>query len=1112
MRRRLLAAVSLAAFVSAPALAEEEIDDERTSQVRTSDADGEGNADDIVISSSGRVTLDDAGPAVVADSDNSVTTESGSRIEIDGVDGATGIQLADGFESGLTSSGAISLGEAESDEDAPQINDPIDSYTEERGKTGILAGDVQSDGSPVPGQQGVTGDVGIDGGSVSVVGQDSYGLRTVTAVDGDVTVGGTVSVIGENSRGVSLEDDVSGNVEIEGGVSVQSPGGSAVVSEGDVGGSFRVAGSVAASGFRIDERVSEAVFQALKANEVGDEEEGVEGNGIAEDGRLSESTIAIKGSIQGGVFVAGQAYDAGQGTIIQAGSAPALVIAPGEDAEGDLVLGEVSYTQTVPDDDDEDENDENDDENDGEDEEPETELIERGYAIVNDGSIQANGVFDGVDSTAVLIAGRSSDGSIHAVVLEGRGIENTGQIQAVAYDADATGMRIGGAVEGEALTNSGVIAARGVEGFEEDGFGEGSEGTATATAVRLEAGAEIGMIENSGRIDATIDGAGGFATAIVSESDSLERIDNTGVIIARNTNPDEDSPQVATTAIDARSMTSGLTVEQRLAESEDEDDEPAEPAIVGDVRFGSGDDALIARSGSIQGDVFFGGGQDRMELDGANFSGAIDSEGGDVSISVADGTLQLRGEGTTELTEAVFGDGGTLDLALDDQDRDGPVVSASGEVRFEEGSDLTVSLTELVGTGRTYDIISAGTLTIDDEGAVLTAEDAPFLYNASLERGEDDPDSVVLTLERKNAEELGLDSNRAAALDATLAAFDNVEDLGAAIAAIQTQEDFFRAYDQLLPEYAASAIQFALATNDAAQGALSTRLRNARLAPDELAGIWIQEFGYYADRTGGAFGPGYRGEGVGLAAGIDRPLGPFYAVGFNVAGSASEVEQVGLENDPMVAISGQFGGYAAADLGGFDASASAALGYDYFESQRNIAIGAFSAVNEADWNGWHATAAAQIGRDIALGRWMLRPEASLTYMTLNESGYSETAQNGGPDDLALTVEDRTSTSFTGAATFTLARRFGSDTSWWSPNLRVGYRGDFAGSNGDTTAYFGEDGNPFTLQAAELAGSGALFGLGLSAGSDYTTFTFAYDADVREDFVRHVARLVLRMTF
>lgn len=78
--------------------------------------------------------------------------------------------------------------------------------------------------------------------------------------------------------------------------------------------------------------------------------------------------------------------------------------------------------------------------------------------------------------------------------------------------------------------------------------------------------------------------------------------------------------------------------------------------------------------------------------------------------------------------------------------------------------------------------------------------------------------------------------------------------------------------------------------------------------------------------------------------------------------------------------------------------------------------------------------------------------------------------------------------------------------------RVGYRGDFSGGTAETTARFGENGAPFTLRAAELPSAGVLAGFGFSAGSNYTTFTFAYDADYREDYVNHILRLVLRMNF
>ncbi|TRO95836.1 autotransporter outer membrane beta-barrel domain-containing protein [Glycocaulis profundi] len=1088
MRRRLLAAASVAAFISVPAWAEEEIDDERSTQVRTSEI-----GDDVVITSSGRVTLNNPGPAVVVDSDNELTTNTGALIAIDGVDGAVGVQALGGVESAIAHGGTIRLGPEETDDAAPGLDSPIDSYTDETGKTGLLVGEVDGSGAPQSGQSAFTGDVTING-TINVTGQDSYGMRIAAPVDGDISVGGNISVTGENSRGLSIEDDVSGDVNIA-TVSVVSPGGSAIVTEGDIGGGLRITGGVTARGFRISDRVSAALFEILKENEIGED-----GNGIPEDGRLSDATIAIRGSIVNGVFVAGQRDSQGAGQIVQAGSAAALEIRPGENATSDVVLGEVSYeTQPV-------------DEEGEVDEDADPILVERGYAVVNDGTINASGIFDGVDANAVLIAGRDASGDIVAVILQGDGFENTGTIRSAAYDADSTAVRFGAGAQADSITNTGTIEAQGVAGFEEDGFADDRHMTATATALAVESGADVRRIDNSGQINAQIAGGGTAATAILIESDSVESLLNTGSITTTLVSLSSDfEGEVETIAVDARAMTSGLSIHQRLAEV-DEDETAPTPVIRGDILFGSGDDELRIEAGIMAGDVYFGDGEDVFVLRDATFTGAIDSGDGRLSITVDDAQLRLGGNQTTEITRADLGDGAILDLVLNNQAYDGPIIRASDEISFAEGSDLFISLSELVGAGREFDILAAGTLTIENEETVLTASDAPFLYNAEISRSESDENALVLTLNRKTADELGLGEGRSAAYEATLAAFDNLESLGAAIAAIRTQEDFFRAYDSLLPEYAASAIQFAMANNDAASGALSERLRNARMAPDELAGIWIQEFGYYADRSGGAFGPGYRGQGFGLAVGIDRPVGPLYAVGVSFVGSASEVDTVGLNHEPMVALSGQMGTYAAMDVGGFDASVSLGLGVDRYESERRIAIGDFAAVNTAEWTGWHASASAQVGRDFGFGRWIVRPEASLTYLTLFEGAYNETADNSDNGDLALWVDSRTSTAFTGGVTTTIARRFGSDRSWWSPSLRVGYRSDFGSTGTETTARFGEDGNPFTLRSNTLPGSGALLGLGLTAGSDYTTFTFAYDADVRDEFIRHVARLVLRMTF
>lgn len=1115
MRRSLLAAVSLSALIATPAWADEEINDERTEPVETADADGAGNADNIVIGANGRVTLIGVpGPAVLVNSNNDLTTQNGSIIRIndrdaDGeavnVDGAVGVQIDPGVEGDFTHNGRILLDDSEDQADLGtddlidsdgdgEVDDPDGEadgpFAQDQNKTGLLIGAVDSDFNPVDGQDDVTGDVTISSsGSISVQGQNSYAVRSVTDLDGNFVSAGTIGVTGENSRGVSLEGDVSGNVEFR-TVTAVSPGGEGAVIEGDVGGGVRANGTITAHGYRTTRRYNEELMSLFES-----EAEAAERGDVA-DNLDSGSALLIAGSVTDGVFISStgtlQAYT---------GGGAAFEIRPDEDADADQVIGEVSlpddYTSNRTDDDE-----------DGD---------QLGYAVVNEGTIANSGVFDGKDATAFLIVGRDDNGVLRSVILGADGILNTNNIQAIAYDGTATAVRLGAGVQAESFSNTGIVAATATLGHDGDGFADDLHGTGMAIALDLDENSQIRSILNeTGTITATVVGGGQSAVAIRANDDSLEEIRNGGAIraVLSTLTDDYSEDDIETIAIDARNHDGGLTIIQE--ETLDDDGEPIRtPVIEGDVLLGDGDDRVEINAGSIEGDISFGLGADILIINNGTLNGAISDADGDLVLDVTNGQIGLTGSDALALRDAVFRNGGVLEVVIDTEDRTNAFVNATGDVTFEEGSSLSVGLENVIGRGGTFEIISAGSLNFANESETLSTSDSPYLYKASLERSSEDANTIVLTLELKTADELGMHANQAAAYDEALAAFESVESLGAAFAGLRTAEEFYGAYDQLLPEYAASAIQFALASNDAAAGALQGRLRNARLAPDDLAGVWIQEFGYFADRSGSAFGPGYRGQGVGIAVGLDRPVGPFYAVGLQLVGAASEIEETDGFDQPMISMSGQFGGYAAMDLGGFDISGNIGIGYDYFETEREIRIGDFTALTSADWNGWHATASVQAGRDFAFGNWVLRPEADLTYVTLFESGYTETTSGTNADaisDLALIVDDRDSSILLGSGTLTLARRFGTDQSWWAPSLRVGYRGEFSSSGGETTAQFGESGNPFTLRSEQLSSSGALLGFGLSAGSSYSTFTFAYDADVRDDFVRHVARLVIRLTF
>ena len=1106
MRRSLFAAASILALAAAPAFAQEEtIDDTREEPVETATVAG-GSPANLIIGASGRVQLTNvAGPAVLVNSDNDLTTAQGSRIEIfdtdangDDVvlDGAIGVQVADGVTSDITLGGLISLddtyqatateGQVDTDDDGtPDTDDPEADgpFAQDRNKTGLLIGAVDGDGDAVPGQAGITGRVLLQSSSsVNVAGQDSYGVRSVADISGDFLSNGSVVVRGERSRAISIEGDVGGDVAVD-RITLTSPGGEGAVIEGDVGGGVRISGTINVSGYRIPQRLSAELVRQFED----------------EDLQNSGSALVIAGSVTDGVFFrrntdlnqfsgAGSAVDIGRaGETITIGQTqlPDDFLAPSGEEDAD------------------------------------TDRDVLDHAIINQGAVRANGIYDGRSAVAFLVAGRDDAGQLRMVILGGDGFNNEGVIEATAYDATATALHFGEGAQADELRNTGQITARSSIGFAADGLNDaiGEYATGAAVALRLDAGSSIRRILNEqGAIVAFLQpgaSSGSRATAVLVNSDLVEEIENTGVISASYSgtapaglNADRGAQLIA---VDASTRTQGLTIRQMQALDGNGDPTETEPRINGDVLFGSGDDVLDLQAGELVGNVFFGDGNDQLILNGASITGSISDSDANLVIDVTNGRIVLSGTESLNLTDATFNEGGQLEIEIDTTARTGAFVNASGAVTFASGSDLSIGLGGLIGAGGDFQIISADQLSIADE-AILSTTDAPFLYTANIQRSASDANTLVLSLTRKTAEQLGMNEAQSAAYLEAFAAFGAIESLGAAFASMRSADEFFSGYNQLLPEYSASAIQFALANNDAAAGALAARLRNARLSPDNMAGVWAQEFGYFADRAGGALGPGYRGQGIGLAIGLDRPVGPFYAVGVKLVGSASEIEEVDGLDEPLIALSGQVGTYAAIDLGGFDVSGSLGLGYDFFESERLIQLGNFASVNTAEWSGWHIAASAVAGRDYAVGAWTLRPEASLTVLSLFESGYTESVGDIANAAIALTVEDRQTMSISAAATLDIVRRFGTDQSWWAPHFRLGYRGEFDDSMAETTAQFGDTGSPFTLRSSSVPGSGYLLGMGVSAGSEYSTFTFAYDADVRDGFIRHVGRLVIRLTF
>lgn len=1120
MRRRFLFASALATLtVAAPAaFAQTQIDDERTTPIATS------TAGDIIISSTGRVTLTAPDTAVTLDSDNDVTIDGIVNVTSDD-DGGVGLHVIAGNSGDVVINGDIQvLSESEPTDDG---EDEGTGFSDLDGPTAIGGSRV---GVLIDGAGNYVGDVIINStGSIVVQGNESAALSVLADMTGTLDLHGVVRVTGDESQAINIAGDVSGDLLLRGSASATGRASTAVQIDGDLGGRFYVNNGITATGYQFVNRpIGEEYIATL------DEDDTYQGG----------PAIQIQGSIAGGILFDAPNDDNNatrSSSVTVRGEAPAVHISA---STGDVTIGEVSQLAI------EDNPDTEEDESQAE--------IALGYSFVNRGTINAYGELDDINATGVRIDGSDNGGGGYFNATLTNGFLNAGQISTRSYSneqaTNSYGVVFGNGAVIPVFTNTGTL-------FIENTTVGGSTNFGSAYSIVIESEAVLNSLINSGAIFGAGTG-GGDGYAIVDNSGTLTDIQNTGVIAASHTTPlaylDDEGTFVipednahTLVALDAQANTTGVNLHQFwirdvVADDPDtEEDESLNAVLVteadirmtGDILLGSGDDVIRIEAGDVLGAISFGDGNDMLVLDGSDvrdeienllsagridpltndelydvlpsYVGAIDDTNGTLDIDVQWASLELTQAGELQIGDARFGDGALLEFEID-ADSDSPrTLTANGTVSFEEGSRLSVSLSNLIGESGEYVILSSADLTISEGIATLADAPNPFLYETVLALDENDSNSIVLTLERKTAEELGMNANQAAAYNAAFAGWQANDALGAAIASLVTEGEFFDAYNQLLPEYASSAIQFAMAANDSSLGALATRLEAARRSPDNTGGLWLQEFGYFADRAGTAFGPGYRGHGLGMAVGFDRPFGPFYAVGINAVGAASEVEEVEGFDNPMSAITAQLGVYAAAQLGDVYIDLYGGAGMDSFEHNRQVIIGEFSSAPVAEWDGYHVTGSARIGYDIEMGRYFLRPSASIDYLSLTENEYTET---GGGTGINLVIGDRDSSTFTGTALVSFGARFEGNDNWWSPTVRLGYRNEFDSTNSVTDAYFEGLDDRFTLMGQQMPGSGFIFGFGVAAGSDYSTFSLDYDADVRDDFIRHTARFVIRLVF
>ena len=1038
-----------------------------TTPVVTSNASN-ASAGDVTITGAGSIAVTAGQTAITVDSNNDVTNNG--AITSNNANDVIGILLQGGFAGPqtITNAGSINLLE-----DYTQTDSDNDGNLD-----GLIATGSNRTGIWLQAGAAFNGDI-LQNGNILIEGNNSAGIRLDAQVIGDLTTdtSSSLSVAGDNGVGVAINSGVDGDVAILSSVTMRGENSVGLLVDGPITGGLSIGGTWVVSGYNSLVRpLTEEGLNALDP----------------EDQLQSGSAIHVRGSIGEGILIMGVGVeddedDDGDGedddaddnfsaAIRAFGEAPALHV---ESDGAALALGATAS----------------------------------GYGLHVRGQIEASGVYDDVDATAIRL-----EGGAGAPVTTAGGIAIDNAVRSSAVEANAYGLYIGSFVSVPELLVRGNVQATIT-----------SETTDTAYGVYITSDANVPLLTNSGTIASYVYGEVGTAATITDLSDTLSTINNTGSIIALLIPTDDDltdgvdAPPATgpAVAINLASNTVGVTINQTpdvpfTDDDSEDDDENTRPdvQIMGDILLGSGADTVNLLAGQIRGALSFGAGADVFNIDdGASYAGQLTDTDGQLTLNVQDGSLELQG-GAVNITTATFGADSELRVLLSDVPADSTTIIATGDVTFDAGAVLRPLVPNgLPASGSHTFLVANGVLNgAANVTGIVTGEGTPYIYNLEVAVNGVDPNALDAVYTLKTAAELGMTTNQGAALDAIVNALRTSDAASIALASLESADTFFDAYEDLMPSFSSAAAELAATAIQQQQSAASNRLATTRLQGLNEVSVWGQEIGYMLNREPpSANGQAYDGHGFGFALGIDGPLDNGAIFGLAASFITSEVEEDGRPDGEIAATFGQINAYLGTAVGAIDLDFVGGLGAGKLSSRRFIEIGqGFSEIAEGEWWAYEGHAAVRASMPLKMTDWLvLTPQAALTYVALQEDGYEE--EGGGVTNFE--VADAFSQRLWGDVGFELSsaiRLRGNGVI--APRLFVGYRANLIdeAAEREFTAIAG--GNSFTLEDEPYGDGAPMVGFGIDATNGYSTLTLSYEGEFGDQIERHSINAAVRFRF
>lgn len=1050
MRRTFLTAVALAPlYLAATAHAETVISNNRTTPISTSTANN-GAPDSIRIDSGGKITLS-SGAAVTVDSNNGVVNDGDIDMN-DTADGSTGILIAPGVTADITNNGNISLGDGYTPEDDDDDDDLDGPWAEGTDRKGIWA------------QGDMTGDiVNATDALIRVDGNESYGILVDGTLTGDLITRGSISIQGDNSYGVRINGGVTGDVTIGGEIAVVGENTIGFQSDGDILGALVINGTISATGYRYTQRGSDEFIAGLEPDDL------LQGG----------PAVWVQSDVTGGILFGRTPEDLdpdeddenGNGIpddeettaqITSAGGAPAVRV--GSTTEN-ITLGAVGAGDDA-------------------------------FGFIMRGNASAGGLYDGIAARAIELG---MVGGMDVDIFGGVKLEY-GLVTAGAFDAEVLGMVLRDGVTTPLIYNDSSLSATMIGDEDHD-----------AIALLIELGADVPAIYNYQSIAGVVAGETGDAYAIVDRSGMVGLIENSGTIttqiIPTDDDDDDDDGDIdpsneqitsQTVAIDLSVNTTGVIIRQ-LGVNDGDDlgdgvadndadgdgvDDDDEPAIVGDIRMGSGDDLLDIQNGTVSGDVTFGAGLDTLTINGGSFQGRIDDVDKTLALNVLDGSIEATNTTPVEIGELNVGGEGTLIVTLDPSAGVGSEISGfivSGAATFADGAEIGVRFESLLTNTTSFTVVQAGDLTAGTIDLSSLADNTPFVYNAAAVVDTVN-DELLLTVSKKSTSEMGMIASEAAAYDAIYNSLTGLTSTSPVQALLLRREfltrlddrEFYNLYRQLMPNHSGGPLLSLTAGIDAVRHALADRRVNAN--PGEIT-AWVQQIDFYADKDETA-AYGFRSEGYGFASGLERG-GRMGTFGLSFAFSTSDMkDEDALLEENLTADLFELGAYWRTGADNWRVWARGAAGYAIFDETREVVTPTVLLRFKTGWDGYSLAAGAGGSYDIRYGKWYGRAEGAVEYFYLSEGAHNE---SGGPSHLQYRYDSRTGHILKAEMMLNIGRRFGQD-GWFTPELRLGWRQNISSDLGVTTFRIGNGTTTATLHPDSIEGGGPIIGFRMTAGS------------------------------